>query len=115
MPKKKNFEIPVFTSEISDGIDSIVKSNVSLAYATQLWDTKASQESIHEVMKTIAGQTDVDDQFDLFYLNTILVTTGWNKNADVFPKSQVWAARYTPINKQFNLEHDQSKIIGHMT
>jgi hypothetical protein len=109
-------KIQVFKSEIEDGISDQVKASASIAYVTQLWDTAVSQEAAREVMKALAGTSIADDeQFDLFYLNTILVTTGWNKNFDVFPKIETFKARYTPIHKQFNLEHDQSKIIGHMT
>lgn len=55
------------------------------------------------------------DQFDLFPVYTILVSTGWNKNDDVFGKIPTWEARYTPEDKPFNLEHEPSKIIGHIT
>jgi hypothetical protein len=105
-------KIQVFQQEIEDGIAEVIQANASLAYCTQLWDTKLTQEVVR---KTIATEPSVQDQFDLFYLNTILVTTGWNKNSDVFPKSETWKARYTPVDKQFNLEHDHRKIIGHMT
>ncbi|MBY0525593.1 MAG: hypothetical protein K2R98_19465 [Gemmataceae bacterium] len=56
-----------------------------------------------------------EGQFDLFYLKTLLVSTGWNLNDDVFDLGEVWAARKTPEDKQFNYEHDCKDIIGHIT
>lgn len=55
------------------------------------------------------------DQFDLFPLYTILVSTGWNKNDDVFGRVETWKARYTPEDKPFNIEHNPSRVIGHIT
>jgi hypothetical protein len=43
------------------------------------------------------------------------VSSGWNKNDDVFDVGQVWAARKTPEDKQFNFMHDEADIIGHIT
>jgi predicted nucleic acid-binding Zn-ribbon protein len=48
-------------------------------------------------------------------LQTILVSTGWNRNDDVFLPEQVWAARKTPEDTPFNLEHQENTIIGHIT
>lgn len=53
--------------------------------------------------------------FDLHYLKSILVTTGWNKNDDVFDRLETWIARKTPEDKPFNYEHNCSDIIGHIT
>ena len=55
------------------------------------------------------------NQVDLYYLNSVLVSTGWNKNDDVFDITETWAARNTPEDKQFNFMHDESDIIGHIT
>jgi hypothetical protein len=113
---KKNLQIPVFKAEHDDGLAKTIQLNASLSYITQLQDTKLSQEAARDFFRSAASDNTIDEtQFDLFYLNTILVTTGCNKNFDVFTKVPTWSARYTPVHKHFNLEHDQSKIIGHMT
>lgn len=52
---------------------------------------------------------------ELYYTKSILVTTNWNKNDDIFLPEETWAARKTPVNKPTNLWHDQDKIIGHIT
>jgi phage shock protein A len=52
---------------------------------------------------------------DLFPLNSVFVSTGWNLNHAVFTPEEVWAARHTPEDKPFNNEHDETDIIGHIT
>ena len=44
-----------------------------------------------------------------------MVTSNWNKNDDVFGKSEVWAARHTPSHKPTNIEHDEKQLVGHIT
>jgi hypothetical protein len=51
----------------------------------------------------------------LYPLESILVTTSWNRNDDVFPAKEVWMARNTPEDTPFNMEHNQKQIIGHIT
>jgi hypothetical protein len=55
------------------------------------------------------------DQPDLYYLKSVLVSVGWNKNDDVFLPETTWAAKSTPRDKPFNYEHNQDDIIGHIT
>ena len=52
---------------------------------------------------------------DLHYLDSVLCSTGWNLNDDVFDPLETWAARSTPVHKQFNMEHDDANIVGHIT
>jgi len=53
-------------------------------------------------------------QPDLAYIQSILVSAGWNLNDDVFLPDEMWAARATPVHKPINVEHNETKIIGHM-
>ena len=55
------------------------------------------------------------DQIDLHYIESVLVSCGWNKNDDVFLAQSTWDARNTPEDKQFNFMHDENDIIGHIT
>ena len=55
------------------------------------------------------------EQIDLYYLKSILVSTGWNKNDDVFDPAELWEARSTPEDKPFNFMHNEKDIIGHIT
>jgi hypothetical protein len=50
-------------------------------------------------------------------VHSILVTTNWNKNDDIFSPIEVWNARYTPMYKPTNIDHQgrestENKIIG---
>jgi len=51
---------------------------------------------------------------DLYICHSVLVSTNWNKNDDVFDPKEVWEARHTPEDKPTNLDHDEHQIVGHM-
>jgi uncharacterized coiled-coil protein SlyX len=80
--------------------------------ATLCEHDEAEQLVIAEKIKADSGNP---KQVDLFYLKSVLVSTGWNKNDDVFDAASTWAARSTPEDKQFNLMHNENDIIGHIT
>lgn len=50
-------------------------------------------------------------QPDLMEMESILVSVGANKNDDVFIPSELWAARFSPISKPVNWEHNSGKEI----
>jgi len=102
--------IKIFQNEINDGIGELVKSTASVAYCAEATIQKEIPEEI--VVKAIAENK---DQVDLYYLESVLVSCGWNKNDDVFMPEATWAARSTPEDKQFNFMHDENDIIGHIT
>lgn len=97
--------IPVYKSEIDAGIGEAVANN----FLNFDCDLKQSEEFILP-KKILAGKED----WDLFYLSSILVSCGWNLNDDVFDPAETWAAKDTPINKQVNYMHNEADIIGHM-
>ena len=107
----------IYEQEILDGLSDIVKSSASVALEAKiLLDADYTHPSKEDIQKTIAGFGNSNpDQIDLYYLNSILVSTGWNKNDDVFDPDEVWAARDTPVDKQFNYMHNETDIIGHIT
>jgi len=102
--------IQVFQSEINDGVAEAVKSQASVAYCSSV--TVADKPAVTPEIKVLAENK---DQFDLYYLESVLVSTGWNKNDDVFIPEATWAARNSPVDKQFNFMHDENDIIGHIT
>jgi hypothetical protein len=105
----------IHQAEIKDGVADIVQNSASLAYcmpATLCEHDEAEQLVIAEKIKADSGNP---KQVDLFYLKSVLVSTGWNKNDDVFDAASTWAARSTPEDKQFNLMHNENDIIGHIT
>ena len=102
--------IKIFQNEINDGIGELIKSTASVAYCSEAKFHNDVPEEV--VAKAIAENK---DQIDLYYLESVLVSCGWNKNDDVFMPEATWAARNTPEDKQFNFMHDENDIIGHIT
>ena len=109
----------VYEQEKIDGVGDLVKSQASIAYyspASVLEPENVLGEPNNtnpEVEKLLAKSN--PDQVDLYYLESVLVSTGWNKNDDVFLTQSTWNARNTPEDKQFNFMHDENDIIGHIT
>ena len=107
----------IHKQEILDGLSEKIEASASVSLDAQiLIDSDLGHPSEEEIQKTLAGYGHSNpDQIDLYYINTVLVSTGWNKNDDVFAAEEAWAARDTPVDKQFNYMHDESDIIGHIT
>lgn len=103
--------------EISDGIAELVNGNNSIAFDCDILEQKKFNPNEEEVQHSFAflGDSAPERQVDLYYLNSVLVSAGWNKNDDVFGVPELWNARKTPVNKQFNYMHDDTDIIGHIT
>jgi hypothetical protein len=108
-------QMQIFKNEINDGLEDIIKSQASVAYCTvPTIHTNESKALINNrVVDKIVAEN--KNQKDLYYLETVLVSTGWNKNDDVFLPEYTWEARSTPEDKQFNFEHNENDIIGHIT
>lgn len=51
----------------------------------------------------------------LAHMRSILVSTGFNLNNDVFLPEEIAQAKDTPVDKPINLNHEGENIIGHMT
>jgi hypothetical protein len=101
----------IFKAEINDGLEEMLSAKSSISYAS-LVEKSDQQPSAQDIsIKALAGIQDKD----LYYTQSILVTTSWNKNDDIFDKAEVWAAKNTPTHKPTNLEHDENTIVGHIT
>jgi hypothetical protein len=105
----------IFKQEISDGIEKLVKASSSVAYVSEASLKRVEDCSFPTKVAMIKALAENQNQDDLFYLESVLVSTGWNKNDDVFLPQNVWAARNTPEDKPFNYMHDENDIIGHIT
>ena len=115
-------EITIFQKEIDDGVGELVKSTASVAYCSPA--TVQKDEVPFPELKSLSdadmerlgiAKAENKDQIDLYYLESVLVSTGWNKNDDVFVTKATWEARNTAEDKQFNFMHDENDIIGHIT
>jgi len=114
----------IYESEIQDGLNDILLDSNSVAcYAVaETYKPEPLPETISKLKKILAENSGSDvsiaqneDQIDLYYLKSILVSTGWNKNDDVFDPRELWLAKDTPEDKPFNFMHDEKDIIGHIT
>ncbi len=117
-------KIKIYSSE-KDLVDQM--SNCTVAYTAKLFcidknttkdTTKAYIKRSADKFKMLAlkdtSNADIHDS-DLYYTKSILVTSNWNKNDDVFDKAEIWAARNTSTHKPTNLEHDEHVLVGHIT
>ena len=103
----------LYKQEIADGVADLVQSNASIAFCSPAMICNPSRQE--ELESKIKASSSNPDQIDLYYIKSVLVSTGWNKNDDVFNADATWAARDTPVDKQFNLMHNENNIIGHIT
>lgn len=94
-------------------IAGLILNSRSISYCTELsYDNKA--QFINEAVQNFATANKKLTK-DLYPVTSILVSTVWNANDDVFLKDEVWNARHTPIHHPVNINHDQDVIVGHMT
>jgi hypothetical protein len=102
----------IFDQEKLDGLEPLITSSASILCAGIAEPSNSiNTKNVSKYMKSIAS---IDDK-DLYYVQSILVSSSWNKNDDIFDKNEVWVAKNTPEDKPTNLEHDESVIIGHIT
>ena len=112
-------KIPIFKAEACiDGLAEQIRAESSVSYAAAISPFKPSdtvlgmvKAGLHDWFKAHASEKDSD----LYYTRSILVTSNWNLNDDVFDKYETWAARHTPSHKPTNIGHDEHQIVGHMT
>ena len=109
-------KIPVYQAEIDAGLEDIIVANASIAYeAPALSNPKLLVNSSQDIRDAILPEPftkAAQDDPDIHHVYSILVSTTWNKNDDVFDKAEVWTAKNTPKFKPTNLEHDEKQIVG---
>tara|TARA_R100001129_G_scaffold94044_2_gene63983 strand:- start:2143 stop:3714 length:1572 start_codon:yes stop_codon:yes gene_type:complete len=108
-------DIIIYNAEKEAGLEKKIRANASIAYASPLFASDESKPFVHDLCKanvaeflSKAGRQDSD----VYHTYSVLVTSSWNRNDDVFGNEEIWAARKTPEYKPANLEHDEKKIIG---
>lgn len=100
----------IYDQETTDGLAAKISGSSSIAYASILEPIIIANDKNILINKTSGSYNDAD----LYYVQSILVSSSWNKNDDIFDKIEVWNARKTPEDKPTNLEHDENLIIGHI-
>lgn len=101
--------VPIFKAEVEAGLAEVIMDNKIV-----LSSCLNSAESVGFDLSKFSATAKVND-FDLYPLNTILVSVGWNKNTDIFDKQELWAAYQTAEDKPLDIEHNHTKIVGHIT
>ena len=97
----------IFAQELKDGLSDAILSNKTIAIDCSL--SKLDDEKILSRAKAKVGE---GRDFDIYNLSAVLASVGVNANDDTFLAEELWAARNTPINKQFNYNHNEKDIIG---
>lgn len=104
------------------GISQLILENTSIAYQQEIESLScdiAQKERIKAGLDkssdNIEWTKNSEYDKDLHYIQSLLVTTNWNTNDDVFDPAEVWPARNTPQHKPTNIEHNEHEIVGHMT
>lgn len=103
----------IFKTEMNDGIGDLVSSASTLAFCSQISIHKPTEVDLKAIAKI--KTTEELNTRDLFHLDAVLASVGWNENDDVFDKYETWNAKSTPEDKQFNYMHNEKDIIGHIT
>lgn len=107
-----------YKAELEAGLVEAIQKNTSVSFVVQQTPLKKGFEAhiSDEALASLEGfNTDIPETADLYYVQSILTSTGANANDDTFIPEQLWAARKTPVHKPTNIDHNQDKIIGHMT
>lgn len=109
-------EILVYKDEATDGLLDKIRQNTTIAYCAPL--EKRGETNLDLALKieqSVANTFPGSSFGDLYPTKSVFVTTNWNKNDDVFDPQATWAARKTPSHKPTNIEHDEHRLVGHMT
>src|SRR5271157_1075479 len=111
--------IIIYKKEIEDNVAHLVSANSSIAYyqpVTTEFSNIIPDELRNKFIAIASAKAKRNiDQIDLFPIQTVLCTTGWNKNTDIFIREETYAARHSAEDKPLNIGHIQTDIIGHIT
>tara|TARA_R110000824_G_scaffold14354_4_gene61125 strand:+ start:13087 stop:14724 length:1638 start_codon:yes stop_codon:yes gene_type:complete len=107
-------DILIYKSEAEAGLTDKIRSRNTIAYCCAVQKCELNDEIINNVLSN-SSLANVKDRDSLYPTKSVLVSTNWNKNDDVFSIADTWAARHTPVNKPTNIEHDHYQIVGHIT
>lgn len=109
----------IYEQERKDGLEKILTENKAVAFFAELklsdLDATSLNKETIKVPEGVVLASENNNNPILLPLNTIMVSTGINKNDAIFLKESVWAARHTPEDTPFNYMHDEKDIIGHIT
>ena len=88
-------------------------SNNKTTIVAKVISAEVTDESKHVDIKPSGSKSSRDD-IDMATMRSVLVSTGFNLNGDVFTPEELFAAKDSPVNKPINIEHNEKDIVGHM-
>ena len=86
-------------------------------YDPEPWLTKCNLRSVAEAVMSpgkIPTVARLENQKDLMKMVSILLSTGSNRNDDVFLPGEILSVRNTGAHKPVNMEHKPDQIVGHI-
>lgn len=102
----------IYQQEIDDGLADQFGTCFSISYDIPVLTAEKNYVGKVKNVSSIVGKL-IEDDF-IYEYPAILATAGvWNLNDQVFDKFEVWKAKYTPLNKPSNLNHQPDKVVGH--
>lgn len=102
----------VYPREIEDGLGEAITASSVLAYCLPVeTPTSAPKFKLDKKLPILASV----NNSNLFELVSILVTSGINKNDDVFLVDELYKARKSPVDTGLNYNHKENEIVGHIT
>lgn len=113
----------IYNQEKLDNLtDKLNQSSISLTASCSISDKKLTRIEFDEFIETLKSNADFNslkdligvDQPDLALLVSVLVSTGWNLNDDVFLSEELITAKDTPVHKPIDYQHDPKVILGHI-
>lgn len=104
-------EIQIYKAE--QDIAELVRKSNSISHIVEVKEVQPF--GLTEKLQASIQKSPERSNFDLHYIESLLVTSSINGNDEYFSPYELWAARHTAKDKPFNIEHTCDDIIGHMT
>ena len=119
----------IYAQEKQDGLTDKLDKSLSICLAAPCSITNIenisknfTKSELDSFIETLTSNADFNslkdligiDQPDLALLVSVLVSTGWNLNDDVFLSEELITAKDTPIHKPIDYQHDSKIILGHI-
>jgi len=110
------FNIQIYKAEALDGLSTVIQDTASIACCSPVSVDKDTQENIENKLMDKLNSSYANLNLEILYpTKSVLVTSNWNKNDDVFGVTEAFKARHTPVNQPTNIDHDHHQIVGHIT
>jgi hypothetical protein len=104
----------VFRAEREAGLEAAIRSSntaTAVAIVRPAGRVAVPSRTLAELRAPMWAKAGATDD-DLFYLESILVSTGFNSNGDYFCPVELATAQSTPVFKPININHSDKRIVG---